>query len=261
MCLIVIAFQYHKDYPVIIAANRDEFYSRPTAALDYWEDHPFILAGRDLISMGTWLGVSKKGRISAVTNYRDPASLNKKSEGPSRGHLASGFLKSSEPAKEYLESVRSSKDRYEGFNLIAGSAEELWWYSNVADRIKQLTPGIHGISNSLLNTPWPKVEKMKKSLCSIIEEGREADTELIFEKLADTTPPPDNELPDTGLGPDWERTLSPVFITSSIYGTRSSSILSVSRLGTVTFFERSFRPENGGAAAEETRRFVFTLDA
>ena len=260
MCLIVVAFHYHPAYPVIIAANRDEFYSRPTAPLGYWTDHPHILGGRDLQSRGTWLAMDTSGRIGAITNYRDPKAMNSGASGPSRGLLINGFLTGKAPAEEYLEQVRADKDRYNGFNLLAGDFRELWWYANTTDTAERLEPGIHGISNHLLNTPWPKVEKMKADFAARIEGEAPLSPEAIFEKLADTTRPPDNELPDTGIDLEWERTLSPIFIRSPIYGTRCSSLIFIDHAGQAVFYERTFAVEGREAAVPSaTRRIEFPL--
>ena len=259
MCLIAIAIAQHPDYPLIIAANRDEFYSRPTASLDYWDEQPHILAGRDLKSLGTWLGITTTGRIGAITNFRHPDALHQKSQGPSRGELIRGFLEGTDPPQTYLDRIRLSKNQYNGFNLVVGEMTDLCWYANVSDEIKKLTPGIHGISNHLLNTPWPKVEKIKSALSGIIEENRAIDAERFFDVLSDQTQPPDDELPDTGVGLEWERILSPIFISSSIYGTRSSSVILMDRHQHVTFYERPFAFEDNTIAARETRRFEFTI--
>ena len=260
MCLIGVAIAQHPDYPLIIAANRDEFYSRPTAALDFWEDQPDILAGRDLEGFGTWLGITKAGRIGAITNYRDPNALHRKSRGPSRGDLIRNYLAGSDPPGSYLERIQASKTLYTGFNIMVGDTEELWWYSNVSDEKKQLLPGIHGISNHLLNTPWPKVRKIKADLASALRENKHIAPDMIFEILSDQQRPPDAELPDTGIGLEWERILSPIFITSGIYGTRSSSIIFIDRSCHATFYERRFAPQGDAIVTEETRRFAFKIE-
>ena len=260
MCLIAIAIDQHSKYPLIIAANRDEFYNRPTAALDFWEDQPDILAGRDLQGYGTWLGITKSGRIGAITNFRDPQALLRQSQGPSRGDLIRRFLEGNESPQTYLEQIQPSKNLYNGFNLVVGHINELWWYSNVSDKIKQLSQGIHGISNHLLNTPWPKVRKIKADLTDIINKNRHIDPEWIFGKLSDQQRPPDADLPDTGIGLEWERILSPIFITSEIYGTRSSSIIFIDKSGVATFYERTYNPKADAIVAEETRQFEFNID-
>jgi len=261
MCLIAIAFHSCRQYPLIIAANRDEFYNRPTAALDYWDDQPDILAGRDLEGMGTWLGMSTSGRIAAITNFRDPGAMAPKSRGPSRGLLVSEFLSSTDPPQTYLEKLHASNTVYSGFNLLVGNMGELWWYSNVGEHMQALTPGIQAISNHLLNTPWPKVEKIKTELAAILDAGRPPEAEALFARLADQRRPPDSDLPDTGIGLEWERTLSPVFISSPVYGTRASSVIFIDRSGQATFYERTFPVANSPVFPGGTRRFDFCIQA
>jgi len=252
MCLIAIAYQVHPDYPLIVAANRDEFYNRPTAPLDFWSDHPDILAGRDLQGHGTWLGVNRAGRIAAVTNYREPQF--KSIENRSRGFLVSEFLAGNDSPDAYLEQVTARKDDYGGFNLIVGDTGGLWWYSNRGDALVKLPRGIHAISNRALNTPWPKVERTRERLSKLIGHSR-IDPESVFAMLYDRSRPPDELLPDTGVGLDWERLLSPPFVTSAIYGTRSSSVVLFQQTGTLEFLERTFEPVAGELAVKETRRF------
>ncbi len=257
MCLIVLACRCHPQYPLVIAANRDEFYDRPTAPLGFWSDHPDILAGRDLQGKGTWLGVSRSGRIAAVTNYRDPASLNPNA--PSRGLLVSGFLLSDLPAKTYLEKIKDSSSKYSGFNLVAGDSKALFWYSNRGHEVLRLGNGVHGISNHLLDTPWPKLEKAKDALARIIRQKQKPDAEAIFQMLADTDRPSDNTLPDTGVGLEWERVLSSVFVVSDVYGTRSSSVILLEASGRLTFMERSFEIHDAVPEPKETQKFEITL--
>ncbi|HMA66946.1 MAG TPA: NRDE family protein [Desulfosalsimonadaceae bacterium] len=257
MCLIAVAFHCHPDYPLILAANRDEFYQRPTAGLGFWSEVPSILGGRDLKSMGTWLAVSTTGRIGAVTNYRDPASLTRAPQGPSRGLLIKNFLTCSKDAVEYLKGVQAEKHLYEGFNLLTGSSRRLYWYSNASDTMEELSPGIHGISNHLLNTPWPKVEKIKTALAGLLQTNPGLLPEPFFASLSDQIKPADARLPDTGVGLEWERTLSPVFTTSSVYGTRSSSLIFIHRTGKVTFYERLFAPYQQTPVPRSTRCISF----
>ncbi len=237
MCLLVIAYKIHPKYRLIVAANRDEYYSRPTRFLDFWEENPDIIAGRDLKSKGTWLGITRKGRFSAVTNYRNPKIV--KEGRPSRGLLVKGFLESDIDAEEYLRFVKKESSKYNPFNLIVGDEKGLWYYSNRAD-IKKLEPGLYGLSNHLLDTPWPKVRKAKQEIKKIIENS-EIDIEAIFSVLKDKTMPPDHELPDTGVGYEKERMLAPIFIESSDYGTRSSSILLIEER-VAHFYELNYIP-------------------
>lgn len=238
MCLIAIAYRVHPSHPLIIAANRDEFYDRPATPLHFWDDFPDILAGRDLKSHGTWLGVSKKGKIAAITNYRDPGAPP--AGGISRGLLVSGYLAGNTSPEHYLEAVAKHKDDYEGFNLIAGNINRLLWYSNRDGKIAPVSPGIHGLSNALLDTPWPKVETIKGQLACLTENKTRIDKSDLFAMLEDASRPPDDMLPDTGIGLSWERTLSPIFITSSTYGTRCSSVIITGPGGKIDFCERTF---------------------
>ncbi len=254
MCLIIICTNTRPDYPLIIAANRDEFYNRPTLPLDFWEDHPKILAGRDLQGRGTWLGVSTSGRIAAVTNYRSPQALMPGRPAKlSRGALVTGFLSGNEAPAAYLETVAGEKDRYDAFNLVAGTAERLFWYSNMNGGIKMIDDGIHGISNHLLDTPWPKLEKARSGMRDILSRSGPIDFKSIFTLLSDTERPPRKSLPDTGVGSAWEEVLSSVFIKSEIYGTRSSSIIMVHRTGHLTFIERTHPGPASGRLTANTR--------
>ncbi len=239
MCLILVASRSHPEYPLIIAANRDEFYHRPTAPLCFWDDHPEILAGRDLQEKGTWLGVTKKGRIAAITNFRDPAHINP--DAPSRGLLVSNFLISDQTPENYLKAIENSGINYNGFNLVVGDINELWWFSNKKKDILKINPGIHGLSNHLLDTPWPKVKKTKAGLHDILNTSSPIDPEDIFRLLADTDRPADDKLPDTGVGLKWEQILSSVFVFSEIYGTRSSAVILVDKFGNLTFLERTYK--------------------
>ncbi len=237
MCLIIIAYNIHPKYKLIVAANRDEYYSRPTCFLNFWNENPDIIAGKDLKSMGTWLGITRKGRFSAVTNYRDPKAV--KEGRPSRGLLVRRFLESDVTAEEYLKSVKKESSKYNPFNLIVGDDRELWYYSNRAD-IKRLDPGLYGLSNHLLDTLWPKVRKAKQQIKKIIEE-KEINIEKIFSVLKDKSIPSDHELPDTGVGYEKERMLAPIFIESPDYGTRSSSILLIEER-VAHFYELNYIP-------------------
>ncbi|MCD6296455.1 MAG: NRDE family protein [Deltaproteobacteria bacterium] len=238
MCLILLAIQSHPAYKLVIAANRDEFYERPTAPAAFWDDEPGLLAGRDLRAGGTWLGITTKGRIAAITNYRDPSSI--KSDAPSRGSLVTGFLSGRQSPAEYLEGLKKKAHEYNGFNLIVGEKHELYWYSNREEGVQGLSTGIYGVSNRLLDTPWPKVTRGKKMLRALLSEEKNPAPDALFSMLEDRAIPDDKKLPDTGVGLEWERMLSPIFITSPDYGTRSSTLLFIDHYDTVTFIERTF---------------------
>jgi uncharacterized protein with NRDE domain len=258
MCLILFSYDVHPDYRLVLAANRDEFYDRPTRPAQFWKDHPSVLAGRDLRGNGTWLGVTRTGRFAAITNYRNPAELM--SGAPSRGILVRRFLTGATPPSEYLATVEKDGARYNGFNLLAGDRDGIYYYGNCGGGIRKLAPGISGLSNHLLDTPWPKVEKGKRDLYGQLSGREPMETETIFTALADPTRPPDAALPDTGVGLEWERRLSPLFISSETYGTRSSSILLVARNGIISFFERTFPVPGSDQPAPRTRSETFRVD-
>lgn len=253
MCLILFSYQTHPAYRLVLAANRDEFYDRPTAAMAYWKDHPDVLAGRDLKGGGTWLGVTRTGRIAAITNYRDPAALMQNA--PSRGILIRDFLTGNSSPQHYLAEVSKIGARYNGFNLIAGDSSGLYYYSNRSSGVQQLKPGIYGISNHLMDTAWPKVQRGKALLQHQLNGHEKIDIEKIWEILADRSRPVDAELPNTGVGLQWERILSPLFITSPDYGTRCTSIVLMEYSGQITFTERTFIRAAHKVRTGETRRY------
>jgi len=253
MCLILIAHKVHPNYPLVLAANRDEAYSRPTAPAAFWDDHPQIYGGRDLEKGGTWLGITREGRIAAVTNFRD--GYAPKNGTHSRGELVSNFLCGSQQAAEYVRRICRDAHAYNGFNLIAGDLDELYYVSNRGSHVAAIAPGIHGLSNHLLNTPWPKVEQGRKILADLLQHDTQELIDGLFAVLADRAIAPDDALPDTGVGVSRERTLSPAFIISPAYGTRSSSVVLVDNHGQVIFVERSFG-ERGRPGKSVTGRFA-----
>jgi uncharacterized protein with NRDE domain len=227
MCVIFIAYRSHAKYPLVALANRDEFYDRPTIAAARWDDEPAIFAGRDLVAGGTWLGVADGGRFAAVTNYRDPKG---QTGDRSRGNLVSEFLPSHENAPDYIDTVSANADQYSGFNLIVGNFDEreneLWYFSNRGGEPQKLRPGLYGLSNHLLNTSWPKVTRGLQAFSELIT-SEEIDTDVCFDLLSDETIAIDEDLPDTGVGLERERILSPIFVRTPIYGTRSSSVVTL----------------------------------
>ncbi len=237
MCLIFLAVNQHPVYPLIIAANRDEFYNRQTAPADYWPDHPTILGGRDLEAQGTWMAMTTSGRISMITNYRDPQHIDPKA--PSRGQLVSDFLISEQTAPDYLKQVESNGKRYNGYNLIVGNLEALYYYSNYRQGINLIPHGIHGLSNHLLDTPWLKVAHGKKQFHDLIQSP-ELNAELLFQFLKNEDRAPDELLPQTGIGLERERALSSMFIKTSGYGTRCSTVIFINQQHQVYFTERVY---------------------
>lgn len=240
MCLILLAWRVHPRYPLVLAANRDEFHARASAAAEYWRDCPNLLGGRDLESMGTWLGLTREGRIAAVTNVRDTAATTP-TQAPSRGNLARDFLCSDAPAARYVEQVVAQAAAYRGFNLLVGDHDTLWWISNRGDGARRLAPGVYGVANDLLDTPWPKVTVGKRALERTLRLGPSLGSLLAL--LDDTQVFADAELPDTGVGIERERMLAPLRIVSPQYGTRCSSALLIDATGDTQFAERSFDPQ------------------
>ncbi len=240
MCLIFFALNQHPAYKLIVAANRDEFYARKTAPASFWNDHPDIMGGRDLEASGTWMAMNKNGRISLVTNYRDPANINPNA--PSRGQLVSNYLMNEETPSEYLSSLQSNAKQYNGFNLLVGSAEELWYLSNYREGIQKLKAGIYGLSNHLLDTPWPKVERGKRKFREIISTDT-LEPEALLDFLRDDQRAADNQLPNTGVGIEHERALSAMFIKMQGYGTRCSTVVLVDKKNCVSYAERIYNVE------------------
>jgi uncharacterized protein with NRDE domain len=254
MCLILLAWHSHPEYPLVAAANRDEFYARPTAPAAFWEDSPQVLAGRDLEASGTWLGITRTGRFAALTNYRDPS--RNRTDAPSRGQLVSAFLRSAMAPNEYLGQIEKDAGSYNGFNLLFGDRDELIYFSNCGDSPRPLGAGIYGLSNHLLDTPWPKVEQGKTALAQAL--AALPDNSPLMVLLQDRHIAPDQNLPRTGVSLEWERLLSAAFIHSPAYGTRSSTTVIVDREGKVRFDELAF-----GADAEPAgrARFEFKIEA
>jgi len=250
MCLILFAHGAHADYPLVIAANRDEYYRRPTAKAAFWQDHPHILAGRDLECMGTWLGVTRRGRFAALTNFRDPG--ERKTDAPSRGQLVSGFLVAEREPREYLEEVATLAPRYNGFSLLAGDIDGVFFFSSRTGSVQPVPPGIHGLSNHLLDTPWPKVAQGKQRLQAALT--LEPSAEALLQLLHDREPAAQSELPDTGIGVEMERVLSSALIVSPQYGTRASTAVLFGRDGDVDFSERTIL-RGGGIGATVSLRF------
>jgi len=254
MCLIVFAYNAHPSYQLILAANRDEFYERPSAPADFWEEASQVLGGRDLKEGGTWLGITREGKFAAITNYRDPAAF--KINAQSRGMLVYDFLSGNQSADKYLENIFTEADKYNGYNLILKDNDDLYVFSNRGEKQK-LRPGIYGLSNHLLDTSWPKVLRAKKKLKAALKKKDAALEEDLFILLSDRHFPPDNKLPATGVDREWEKALSPIFIKSPNYGTRSSTILLIGKNKHVNFIEKVF---DGNHEPWVTSRFSFKLE-
>jgi uncharacterized protein with NRDE domain len=250
MCLIVLALDTHPRHRLVLAANRDEFYARPTAPAGWWSDAPGVLAGRDLREGGTWMGVTRAGRLAAITNYRETAPP--RADAPSRGALVAGFLRGSMDARTYAEEVAARGAAYNGFNLLIGDEGGVFYVTNRAEGVHRLQPGVYGLSNALLDTPWPKVQRARAAMQSALSSSEDGWESGLWEMLGDRVAAADEHLPDTGVGVDRERLLSAPFIASDVYGTRASTVLTIGRDGEVTFVERTATP---GGPGETRYRF------
>jgi uncharacterized protein with NRDE domain len=256
MCLILIACQAHPRYPLLLAANRDEYYRRPSRAAGFWPEHPDILGGRDLERGGTWLAVDRGGRWAAVTNYREPA--EPKQGLRSRGLLVTDYLYGGQSPHGYLTALMERAGDYDGFNIFAGDAAALYFFGSYARQPQSMPAGVHGISNGDLDYPWPKVTRGKRALRQIVNAGGDVEPEALFAILRDRTVPDDRELPDTGVGLKLERMLAPIFVTGTDYGTRCSTVLLLDSGGGVYFAERSFGP---GGELLNTVEFEYQIDS
>jgi uncharacterized protein with NRDE domain len=250
MCLILLAWKAHPDYPLIVAANRDEWNDRPTLPAQWWDDAPDLLAGKDLKAGGTWMGITRNGRFAAITNFREPS--EKKSTAPSRGTLVMDFLLDERAPGEFLEVLAQRASAFNGFNLITGDAKKFVCFGSHDGNLRDIEPGVHGLSNHLLDEPWPKVTRGRAELEQIMQER--FDHEALFTILSDRTIAEDDKLPETGVGVDWERALSPALIVAPGYGTRSSSVLTMDKDGHVTFEERT-RAADGAVNARVRHTF------
>lgn len=240
MCLVFFSYQTTPGYQLVVAANRDEFLDRPTAPLGFFDVDQTILAGRDLQGGGTWLGITAQLRFAALTNYRDP--LTNRADAPSRGELVSDYLRGTMAAEAYIQKLAERGSRYNGFNLLVGDKQGLYYYSNRSVGVQQLGPGFYGLSNSLLDVAWPKLVRGKKILQPHMVASRHIDVRTLFTLLADELRPPDEQLPETGVGLDWERLLSSICIDGADYATRSSAVITVTDAAEIAFFEKTRRP-------------------
>jgi uncharacterized protein with NRDE domain len=223
MCLVLVAWRGHAKSPCVIAANRDEFHSRPAAAAQWWPSQPPILAGRDLSAGGTWLGLTRTGRFAALTNYRD--SGQRRPDAPSRGAVVASILMSSDTIDQSLEYLTRVSADYNGFNVLFSDGARLAIYESMRGSGRELGPGIYGLSNHLLDTPWPKVQTAKSRLTSALSQP--ATTDALLKLLRDDQPAPDEQLPRTGLSLQWERLLSSAFVRAPDYGTRCSTVVRI----------------------------------
>lgn len=282
MCTLVLSYRQHPNFPLIVASNRDEFYHRPAARASFWADQPDLLAGRDLQNGGTWLGITRTGRFSTLTNVRDMQSI--RTDAPSRGDLVLSTLinqspgldldsvsvsvsnpdsisdsisdqnqvQDQNPYPEALHAIHASAHQYNGFNLITGTIQQLYYYSNVHHRTEPLTPGTYVMSNAFLNTPWPKSVKTKTHFEALLRENR-LDANDLFALMKDNETFPPELLPNTGLSKEMEIKLSSTFIHTEAYGTRCTTLLKIDSQGRVWFSEKTY--EQGEDAGTTTHEF------
>jgi uncharacterized protein with NRDE domain len=254
VCVILFGAGTHTRYPLIVAANRDEAYGRPAAPAAFWRDHSHVCGGRDLTHGGTWLALSTTGRFAAITNYRQRPRPDRAAR--SRGELTRDFLITSSGPLDYLADVSNRGGDYGGYSLIAGTPERLFFCSNRGTAPHAIATGVHGLSNRLLDEPWPKVQRGMAMIERLSNASEPELLEGLFEVLADTTPAPDHLLPSTGLALEREREVSALFIPGESYGTRASTVVLVRSDGDVVFVERSFGPRGKPLGTAEQR---FTL--
>lgn len=250
MCLINFAFQANSVFPFILIGNRDEFYNRPTQQAHWWENNGnHILAGKDLRDGGTWMGINKKGCFAALTNYRDLQNLKK--DAPSRGNIVKQILTEEIKPGEVSKYLLSEGKLFNGFNIVYGNRKRLYFYSNFNEKIIDIQPGIYGLSNALLNTPWPKVEKSSKQFTRVIENN--GNDEEMFTIMQNKNRWPINMLPKTGVSSDWEIKLSAMFISTTTYGTRCTTLVKIDSLDNVLYHEKSYVPKGEVKFESKTR--------
>jgi uncharacterized protein with NRDE domain len=251
MCLLVLAWQAHPRYRLIVAANRDEFHERPTAPLAKWSAPESILAGRDLRANGTWLGLDRRRRFGVITNFRELQ--RPRPEAPSRGALIPDHLVGEVSAAAYLSRLEPEAPRYSGFNLLLTDGDSLWYASNRAEHFaRPLPPGVYGLSNQFLDTPWPKLRRVRRRFDAWLSDPANASASELFTLLDDrATATADEELPQTGIPREWEQVLSAPFVLNPDYGTRCSTVLLLEPSGAGYLAERRFDPLGNPTGASE----------
>ncbi|MDH3690636.1 MAG: NRDE family protein [Gammaproteobacteria bacterium] len=238
MCCLFLALGGHPQLPLVVAANRDEFYGRATEPARFWVDDGQILAGRDIEQGGTWLGLTRSGRFAAVTNFREPGRA--KPDAPSRGHLVRDFLQGQDAPDQYIADLAQIGANYNGFSIVVGTVGQLMYYSNRGEDPIQLDSGIYGLSNHLLDTTWPKIRRGKDKLKRLLATPAGPSASDLLNLLQDRTVADDKELPQSGLELQQERVLSPIFVAAESYGTRCSTAIRLSYDGSLDFTERTF---------------------
>jgi len=252
MCILFISVRQHPDYPLIIAANRDEFHQRPTQAAEFWPGSPELLAGKDLKAGGSWMGVNKQGRIAALTNIRDPQ--NFVADKKSRGALVTDFLNTNVSPQSYEQQLAQTAELYNGYNLLFGDIKALQVFNSASKRCQTLEQGTWGLSNAALNSPWPKVSLGMQQLEDYCRQTPSPNSEDLFHLLQNQQKAAEENLPDTGVSRELEKQLSSIFIQGEEYGTRSSSILTLDSKNRLTWYDRVYDPQG-----QTTRQKNFTI--
>lgn len=255
MCILFIAVDQHPDYPLIIAANRDEFHNRATTFGHWWNTAPQILAGRDDVALGSWMGISRSGRLSALTNIRNPS--KQRDDAKSRGELVVNYLTAAVNDQQYQQQLSASRENYNGYNLLFGDWRNLQVYNNHLNQFVQLKPGVHGLSNASLNSPWPKTMKGMQALSEYCQHNTAIQTGDLFQILRDDVKAADEFLPNTGVPYHWEKLISSTFIVTPEYGTRTSTILLINNNAEVCWQERNF--DSTGTIVDE-QSFAFVVN-
>ncbi|HET7930361.1 MAG TPA: NRDE family protein [Rhodanobacteraceae bacterium] len=256
MCVLAFAWDSHPRFKLLLVGNRDEAYARPSAPLARWADAPGLLAGRDLEAGGTWMGVREPERAAVVTNVRDPRAPQ---DGASRGLLVSDFLRGDDGAAASAGRLAADATRYRPFNLLLFDRDDARFVSNHPDLCAQaITPGVHGLSNGKLDANWPKLKRATAALQTWMDAGAVTDFASLFEAFRDAAVAPDADLPDTGVGLELERELSPVFVAGRRYGTRATTLIVLDREGGGVIVERRYGPY--GAAAGQIMQRVLAAD-
>jgi len=255
MCFIAFSYKQHSKYKLIFCANRDEFYNRKAVEMHFWPENDSILAGKDVQGGGTWLGITKKGKLAALTNFREQSTVSPTK--PSRGQIVKKFLEQDYETKEFIDYLKKSKSFYEGYNLIFGTIDKLYYFSNRSNGTLPISPGLYGLSNATLDTPWPKIKRGKALLAEAISKPDFSITEL-FNVLTDNHKVHDDMLPDTGISPVYEKELSPIFVNMEHYGTRSSTVILVDYDYNANVYEQRY--DNKGKVKGNSQ-FCFKIES
>src|SRR6188768_2150729 len=261
MCLLVLAWRCHPRHRLVVAANRDEFHARAAAPLGPWDPPSGLIGGRDLLAGGAWFAVDTRQRFGIVTNFREFG--RRRRSAPSRGGLIPAYLSGDLAPGEYLRQLETDAPGYAGFNLLVGDGNTLWYASNRADQFaRELPPGIYGLSNEFLDTPWPKLVRVRARFEALMQSTKASDLDAfdseLFAMLGDREPAPPDSLPPGDLSPEWARKLSAPFVLDPRFGTRCSTVLTISNEGALRITERRF--DVNGAAAGQSEHVLNDAD-